>query len=156
MTAASPDPTLIALARLEGKVDTLSATVDSGDRQAGQLVELVKQQVGYLQRAVDDLKTLMADERRYTDTATSVVRVDLERQIREHLATAASIQDGIERQIRDHLEAEVPHPASMLTRRLSLIEDSLSRYRGALAVLSVAIPVGTSIATAVIIKWLGA
>lgn len=155
MTAA-PDPTLIALARLEGKVDTLSATVDSGDRQAGQLVELVKQQVGYLQRAVDDLKTLLSDERRHTDNATSVVRVDLERQIREHLATAATIQDGIERQIRDHLDAEVPHPASTLTRRLALIEDSLSRYRGALAVLAVALPVGTSIATAVIIKWLGA
>lgn len=150
------DATSISLARLEGKVDTLSAKVDAGDRQGGQLVELVKQQVVYLQRGVDDLKTMISAERQHTDHATSVVRVDLERQIRDHLDAAFQVQSAIERQIREHLDAEVPHPASTLSRRLSLIEDSLSRYRGALAVLAVAIPVGTSVATAVIIKWLGA
>ncbi len=69
------------LARVERAIDRVDNKVDSGDRQSQQLVELLKQQLAYLQQSVDDIKGLIPVERAHTDKAISAVRVDLERQL---------------------------------------------------------------------------
>lgn len=115
----------VSLARLEGKMDTLAAEVRAGDKQSGQLVELLKQQLIYLQSSVDDLKSLLAAERRHTDAATSTVRVDLERQI-------SRLESTIDEKLLTLAEASAAHG-----KRLEMLETAYQRQQGAMKVLAI-------------------
>jgi predicted NodU family carbamoyl transferase len=116
----------VDLARMEGKLDTLAAEVSAGDKQSGQLVELLKQQLMYLQQSVDDLKGLLAAERAHTDRATSAVRVDLERQL-----NVATID-------LDQRMEEVCADSKTVASRVHILELASERQAGAMKVLAVA------------------
>ncbi len=121
-----PDDLDVSMARLEGKVDTLAAEVRAGDKQSGQLVELLKQQLVYLQQSVDDLKHLVAAERRHTDQATSAVRVDLERQLNVSVIDIDQRIDAVCTDLRD------------ARGRVTTLELASSRQAGAMKVLAIA------------------
>lgn len=134
----------VSMARLEGKVDTLAAEVRAGDKQSGQLIELVKQQLIYLQQSLDDLKTLLAAERRHTDAATSAVRVDLERQI-------ARLEQAVDEKLLTLAETSAAHG-----KRLEMLEVAYQRQQGAMKVLAVvggfAVTVVAPVVTAVLLR----
>lgn len=124
-----PDEQLpVSLARLEGKVDTLAAEVRAGDKQSGQLVKLLEQQLAYLTQALDEVKAAVVATRQDANTAASTVRVDLERQLTEHC------------------RSETPHPNSSLAKDLDGLKDAHARLRGALVVVGLFVPIGVAAA----------
>ena len=83
------------LARIEGKLETLQVKVDAGDRNAAQLVELLKERVTSLVQQLADIKDVLATQRaefiagqsELRQTAASelsAVRVSLEDQLDKH------------------------------------------------------------------------
>lgn len=144
------DDTPVSLARLEGKVDTLAAEVRAGDKQSGQLVELLKQQLIYLQQSIDDLKSVVAGERAHTDRATSAVRIDLERQLNEHRATVAENFAEVTRRFDQARDDSL----AMFTR-VDDLETYRSQQRGVLLALGVLAGVIGPVATGLVVKAIG-
>lgn len=71
----------VALARMEGKIDTLSVKVEAGDKAATSLVDIVKAELRAVQESVEDLKRTVVSVESRTDKALSTVRVSLEGQV---------------------------------------------------------------------------
>lgn len=77
----TPGGVEVALARMEGKIDTLSVKVEAGDKAATSLVDIVKAELRAVQESVEDLKRTVVSVESRTDKALSTVRVSLESQI---------------------------------------------------------------------------
>lgn len=85
----------VALATLNGKVDTVIAQMQAGDRQGEQLVAIVGDQIKFLAADTGEVKAIVrelatkTDDQiqkvmEKTDKALTTVRLDLERQIATH------------------------------------------------------------------------
>ena len=120
-----------AIAEIRGEMRAMIEIVRSGDRDSNSgvrlLAETVKNNSAALVEQRADLKAAFEkfDERtievrEYASRATSAVRVDLEKQLREHA------------------DAKSPHPDT-LGGRVGQLESSMNRVKGALA-LFLALP----------------
>lgn len=85
-TPVEPGLTVIKvqLAELGGKLDTLAALMEAGDRQSAQLVALVKDQLTYLSADQGELKAIVRELSQRNEIGLSALRVDLERRLDEH------------------------------------------------------------------------
>lgn len=151
--------TAVALARIEGRIDTVLAKMDAGDRESAQRGELLKQRIEQVARQTEAADRRVDAEQLRSEGALSVVRVDLERQIRvarddisrtidEHMTAVLSRMDEITASLREHRVEDQPH-STTLGRRVGVVEHDLtaSRTRTALIAggLVLAIPVLTNI-----------
>lgn len=107
------------------QIASLQVSVESDDRQKSQAIDFARE---LLTRQNDDIKALTAaieNHRVLTDGAISRVRVNLEEQI-------AAVDKRVDQQ-----------------------EATLNRYRGALFVLGVFVPILTAVLTAFVLKGMG-
>ena len=123
----------VSLATLNGKVDTMASQMEAGDRQSAQLVALVRDQLSYLAADTGVLKAQVSENEVKANEATSAVRVDLERQIKE-------------------LRTDLNRAIEALT---SSVND-LNKWRARVAGIAVGAAGLSSIATAVVLKAVGA
>jgi hypothetical protein len=73
----------VQIAVLSGKIDTVIARMEAGDRNGEQLVMLVKDQLTYQAADIGETKARMLENDRVLDAAISAVRTDLTAEIRE-------------------------------------------------------------------------
>jgi hypothetical protein len=71
----------LQIAVLAGKVDTVIARMEAGDRQSAQLVTLVKDQLTYQAADLGELKANVRELAEKSDRSTNAVRIDLETQL---------------------------------------------------------------------------
>lgn len=111
MTGA-PQPIEVALAVLNGKVDTVIARMEAGDRQGEQLVALVKDQLTFLAADTGELKAVVREQGlRLTEAMDRVaakseqgittVRLDLERQIKFYVEPVAAAARTVAEQLEE-------------------------------------------------------
>lgn len=123
----------VALATLNGKVDTMTERMEAGDRQSAQLVTLVKDQLVYQAADLAELKAVVRENNSKADAAATAVRVDLERQIRD-----------LRNDLNDAIKA------------LTTSVNELKQWRAKLVGFGVGVAALSSTATAVVMKVLGA
>jgi hypothetical protein len=71
----------VHLAELSGKLDTVVARMEAGDRQSSQLVSLVKDQLTYQAADLGELKAGVRELAEKNERSISAVRLDLETRI---------------------------------------------------------------------------
>lgn len=71
----------VQIAVLSGKVDTVIARMEAGNRQSAQLVTLVKDQLTYQAADLGELKAGVRELAEKTERSISAVRLDLETRI---------------------------------------------------------------------------
>lgn len=145
----------VQLATLQGKIDTVIARMEAGDRQGEQLVALTKDQIKFLAADTGELKAVVRELALKTDgqikelstkteTGLSVVRTDLERQV--------SVSRGeLDKQIRDTV-----HPVATRVNTTAQQIEELRLWRAKIIGMAIGASVLSSGVTAGMLKALGA
>lgn len=145
----------VQLATLQGKIDTVIARMEAGDRQGEQLVALTKDQIKFLAADTGELKAVVRELAIKTDNqinalaakmehAISVVRLDLERQV--------NVTRGeLDKQIRETVQ-----PVDEKVKNYTTLVDDLRLWRAKVVGMSIAVSVLSSGITATVLKGLGA
>lgn len=155
-TTAAKQRTEIAvqLATLQGKIDTVIARMEAGDRQGEQLVALTKDQIRFIAADTGELKAVVRDMGTKIDhqlttmaskleTSINAVRVDLERQI------------GITRGELDKQIRETVHPVDQRATTLAEQIDDLRLWRAKVVGIALGCSLVSSSATVGILKLVG-
>lgn len=145
----------VQLATLQGKIDTVIARMEAGDRQGEQLVALTKDQIKFLAADTGELKAVVRDLSGRTEhqiasltgkveTGLSTVRTDLERQV-------AVVRGELDKQIRDTVT-----PVDERIKTFGTQMDDLRLWRARVVGMAVGASILSSGITASILKGLGA
>lgn len=145
----------VQLATLQGKIDTVIARMEAGDRQGEQLVALTKDQIKFLAADTGELKAIVRDLALKTDTqiialsnkiegGLTTVRTDLERQV-------AVARGELDKQIR-----ETVHPVDERVKTFGSQIDDLRLWRARIIGMAIGASILSSGITATILKGLGA
>lgn len=157
--------TAVALARIEGRIDTVLAKMDAGDRESVQRGELLKQRIEQVARQTEASDRRVDAEQLRSEAALSVVRVDLERQIRtsrddisrsidEHMTAVLARMDEITASLREHRVEDQPHPTTV-GRRLGKVEHELTANRTRVGLVAAAVTFTIPLLTTVGLRIFG-
>lgn len=144
----------VQLATLQGKIDTVIARMEAGDRQGEQLVALTKDQIKFIAADTGELKAVVREMNSKWDTqlnavvvkneaSITIVRTDLERQV-------TSARTDLDRQIRDTV-----HPVEERIKLYAEQIDELRLWRAKIIGIAIGSSVISSGITATILKGLG-
>jgi hypothetical protein len=145
----------VQLATLQGKIDTVIARMEAGDKQGEQLVALTKDQIKFIAADTGELKAIVRDLAMKTDgqimaltakieSGLTNVRTDLERQV-------AVVRGELDKQIR-----ETVHPVEEKVKTTAEQIDDLRLWRARIIGMAIGASVLSSGITATVLKGLGA
>lgn len=135
-----PVPVQVALAEIRGELATIATQLEAGDKSSAHLFELLKEQLGYQTRTLDELKAGLQGSRDEFRAMVTAMRLDVVDQIAQ-----------VARELASHEGAKNPHPLqeewiranqrqcadevgilrNEIDRRLKPIEDKMNREEGA-------------------------
>lgn len=92
----------VSLARLEGKVDTLTVKVDAGDKASASLVELVKAEMVNLRKSFEDFRRDNSHELNTLDQGISKVRTDASKALADAEARVRIDIEGQQQMLDNH------------------------------------------------------
>lgn len=145
----------VQLATLQGKIDTVIARMEAGDRQGEQLVALTKDQIKFIAADTGELKAIVRELATRTETqiaalankteaGLSTVRIDLERQI-------VVARGELDKQIR-----ETVHPVDERIKIFTTQIDDLRLWQSKVIGVAIGCSAISSGITVGILKGLGA
>lgn len=145
----------VQLATLQGKIDTVIARMEAGDRQGEQLVALTKDQIKFIAADTGELKAIVRELAAKTDVQVStlstkieagltIVRTDLERQV-------GVVRGDLDKQIRETVE-----PVSEKVKTYAGQIDDLRLWRARVIGMAIGASILSSGITAAVLKGLGA
>lgn len=145
----------VQLATLQGKIDTVIARMEAGDRQGEQLVALTKDQIKFIAADTGELKAIVRELAAKTDTqinalavkmesGLTIVRTDLERQV-------GVVRGDLDKQIR-----ETVGPVSDTVKAYAGQIDDLRLWRARVIGMAIGASILSSGITAAVLKGLGA
>jgi len=156
----------VQLATLQGKIDTVIARMEAGDRQGEQLVALTKDQIKFLAADTGELKAIVREQAIKIDNQIAALTTKTDNQIAS-LATRAetgisTVRTDLERQIgvaRGELDKQIRetvHPVDEQIKTFSGQMDDLRLWRARIVGMAIGASILSSGITAGILKGLGA
>lgn len=156
----------VQLATLQGKIDTVIARMEAGDRQGEQLVALTKDQIKFLAADTGELKAVFREQSIKTDTQIAALTLKVEGQL-STLATRSengltTVRTDLERQVevaRGELDKRIRdtvHPVDQQIKTFSSQMDDLRLWRARIVGMAIGASILSSGITATVLKGLGA